>query len=254
MLLRNGRCVGIWYAEEGCYRAWHGGDSWGDKIGEAPVQVPAHVIAMKAKIIEKKAEPDVFGQSAPKDFGVNWPKISKDSKITLPSGEEISVERAIQMIEQNKIPDDSKKFRLVIIGSDVDRKRVTDAWPTVEANLRDRFALWSVPPDHWSLKDLVSGELLYKVGGTPTIYCQAPDGKVLHRQDEFVGMPDFEAVRKAVKGYDASKDPDLRKPDPKKVDPKKPVEPNETPTSPMPLVLIGGGIVAAYLLKNRGKQ
>lgn len=115
------------------------------------------------------------------------------------------------------IPDDSKKLTVTVIGTKADRDKAA-------AELRthpdaERFNVWSVPPDHHSLKDTETGKTVYKTDGTPTLYVQAPDGKVLHRQDDAVNVVD--AVRKAVKGYDAAKDPDLRKahPSPKPTTP-----------------------------------
>ena len=49
--------------------------------------------------------------------------------------------------------------------------------------------------------------------GKPTIYVQAPDGKVLHRQDDYQGgAPELaEAIRRIDPNYDPKKDFDLRK-------------------------------------------
>jgi hypothetical protein len=55
----------------------------------------------------------------------------------------------------------------------------------------------------------------FKTDGDPTVYCQAPSGKVLHRQDDYQGGPDalIGALRKAKANYDPKRDPDLRKAD-----------------------------------------
>ena len=42
-------------------------------------------------------------------------------------------------------------------------------------------SLRGYPPNHWSL------EPGFVTTGSPTIYCQAPSGKVLHRQDDYQG-------------------------------------------------------------------
>ena len=126
-----------------------------------------------------------------------------------------SKEQVIDAIHA-KIPEESKKIRVTIIGGADDRQRVAEALPKIEAPLRERLAVWSVPPDHWSLTDTATGKPVFRTDGKPTIYVQAPDGKVLHRQSDFGGVQDFEAIRKAVKNYDSAKDPDLCKaaPDP----------------------------------------
>jgi hypothetical protein len=98
------------------------------------------------------------------------------------------------------------------------------------------------------LKDGVTGQTLFKVDGRPTVYLQAPDGKVLHRQDDFKGPDDFQAIRKAIKSYDAGKDVDLRKtpaPDDKKA---------PTPAAPAisPWLLIGGAAALFLFLRSQG--
>jgi hypothetical protein len=63
--------------------------------------------------------------------------------------------------------------------------------------------------------------------GSPTIYLQAPDGKVLHRQDDY-RPGDLGAIRKAIARYDAKKDPDARRP----------------AVAGLPLLLVMGGAIA----------
>lgn len=114
-----------------------------------------------------------------------------------------------QKVSMGDIPDDSAKPRVTVIGSDADRKKVTDAIKS--SNIAGKVSLWSVEPSHWSLRDSDGGEPRFKTDGKPTVYVQAPSGKVLHRQDDWQGPQDVGAIRKAIKGYDASLDPDLRK-------------------------------------------
>lgn len=114
-----------------------------------------------------------------------------------------------QKVSMGDIPDDSSKPRVTVIGSDADRKKVTDAIKS--SDLAGKVAVWSVEPSHWSLRDSDGGEPRFKTDGKPTVYVQAPSGKVLHRQDDWQGPEDVGAIRKALKGYDAALDPDLRK-------------------------------------------
>lgn len=222
-LWRDGKMIGVWFPDHGHYRAWLGGDNWGTPT------TPPHPAPAKM------------------NFGLDEEKIGSGHSITM-NGKEITRSKALDMIEKQRIPDDSKKFRLVIIGPDADRKRVADAWGSMDAEIRDRFAVWSVPADHWSLKDGETGETIFKCGGSPTVYCQAPGGKVLHRQDSFGDVGDLEAIRKAVKKYD-QKDPDLRKPDPNKPAPNGPAEPVH------PMLPIAGllGAAGAYYLVRKDK-
>lgn len=128
------------------------------------------------------------------------------------------------------IPDDSKKLRVSIIGTKEQRKPVVDAVKD-EANI----VVWQCEPDHWSLTDTETGKRIFRTDGTPTVYVQAPDGKVLHRQDD--GREIVGAIRKASKGYQSDLDPDLRKP----------VAPPATPIAPssLPALVVFGGIVFA---------
>lgn len=98
------------------------------------------------------------------------------------------------------IPDYANKFRLTCTSDQ--RQKVQADWQTVEPDLANRVVFWSVPKDHWAVKDFAEGMTF-----------QSPDGKVLHRQTDYNGPQDFTALRKAIATYDATKDPDLRKDD-----------------------------------------
>ena len=53
----------------------------------------------------------------------------------------------------------------------------------------------------------------FVTSGQPTIYCQAPDGKVLHRQDDYGGPEQLaEAARKAKPNYRPENDPNVNRP------------------------------------------
>lgn len=120
------------------------------------------------------------------------------------NGREATRADAIASIGENKLPVDAPT-RLVVIGSKAARDRVAKDLAADE--LRESVTVWSVPPDHWS----VAGA--YKTDADPTIYAQAADGRVLHRQDGYSGPGDFAALRKKIKPYDPAKDSDLRKVD-----------------------------------------
>jgi hypothetical protein len=152
-------------------------------------------------------------------------------------------EDVLRAVGQAKtIPDDRGKYRLTVIGSDAERQPVLDDYKkSVEAELRTQILVWSVPPDHWSLHDSASGTPLFKTDGHPTIYLQAADGKVLHRQDGYSGPADFAAIRKAT-GYDPARDRNLNKTD------------GAGSSAIPPVVWAAGGAVLVYLvLRNRKK-
>jgi len=92
-------------------------------------------------------------------------------------------------------------------------------------------------PDHWAVAR--SG---FKVDGQPTIYLQAPDGTVLHRQDDYHDGPEAlaQALRRTDPHYDPRKDPDLRQR----------LLPNfRLPSVPVPVWFLAAGVL--YLLFRR---
>lgn len=238
-LFRNGVQIGG-YCNEGYWRDYDPvADSWGPKVYCDRLRVPEH--------IGKSAKPTVIEQAPTQNFGMDWTpqgpaKITRHDKH---GDREITRATAIKEMAAHDIPDDSKKLRLTVIGDTATRKPVMDQWASVEAELKDRVVAWSVPPDHWSLKDTDTGAQVFKANGSPTVYLQAPGGQVLHRQDDGVGA--VEAVRKAIKKYDADKDPDLRKPSPVV-----PILPALTSHPAMlPALLLGGLFLLAFF---KGKQ
>lgn len=152
-------------------------------------------------------------ETAVKNFGVDWNKI-EPHKISL-NGRNITCEHAIERI-QSQVPNDSGKLRLVVIGSKDEREPVRRAWDDAPQELRDRVSPWFVSGDHWSLRDTITGELRFVIDGNPTIHLLGPDGESVGRMNRFTSTDDVEAIRRAVKKYDAAKDADLRLPDPHK--------------------------------------
>jgi hypothetical protein len=105
------------------------------------------------------------------------------------------------------LADDSQRLRLTIIGPAPYRKPVIhdlENHPSLKT-LRDQLRVQAYEPDHWAVAR--SG---FVVTGKPTIYLQSPDGRVLHRQDEYRGPEKLaEAIRKANPNYRPENDPDL---------------------------------------------
>ena len=144
----------------------------------------------------------------PPCFGVAPGKIGAGPTYRL-NGQPISTHAAYEAVEKG-LDDDGRKLRVSIIGpaplreqARADLERHADF-----AVLRERFAVRDFPPDHWALK---AG---FVTTGRPTIYCQTPEGKVLHRQDDFAGGAAslVAALRRARESYDPRRDPDLRSP------------------------------------------
>ncbi len=168
------------------------------------------------------------------NFGLDLARIPPVQEHIL-NGKEVSKEELLKAIGKPQLPDDSKWLCLTIIGPDAARQRVLEdlrSSPTLAA-WKDKIKVQDYPPDHWAVKD--SG---FVTTGKPTIYCQAPDGKVLHRQDEYRGPEALaEVLRKADAGYQPEKDPDL----------------NKRLQSVPPVVWIAGAIVLVLLLKGEQK-
>jgi hypothetical protein len=151
-----------------------------------------------------KVEPD-----GTLNFGLELARLSPTSEHFL-NGKGVSKEELLKAIGEPQLPDDSKWLCLTIIGPDASRKQVLNDLQSSPALApwKDKVKVQDYPPDHWAVKDVG-----FVTTGNPTIYCQAPDGKVLHRQDDYRGPEALaEALRKADAAYQPKKDPDLNKP------------------------------------------
>ena len=184
-LYSGGRQAGGYSYAQGIYRPW-----LGSRYGEPsspPVSPP---------------ERQTIGQDVTpaNNFGIDTAKLS--SRIEpkyICNGEPCTRETAVKAIEKG-LPDDGKKLYLTVIGADEDRKRAEADFPP---DFKSRVKLNSYRSDHWAVQPG------FVTAGTPTVYLQAPDGKVLHRQDSYA-PGDFQAIRKAIDKYDAKRDPDVR--------------------------------------------
>jgi hypothetical protein len=140
------------------------------------------------------------------NFGLDRAHIAAAGKHLL-DGREVSKEELLQALGVSRLPDDSAWLSLTIIGPEDERKRVLNDLQSslFLAPWKDRIKVRDYPPDHWAVRD--AG---FVTMGQPTIYCQAPDGTVLHRQDEYRGPEALaEVLRKTNPSYQPPKDPDL---------------------------------------------
>jgi hypothetical protein len=115
----------------------------------------------------------------------------------------------LEAIGNAGVRDDSDQLFLTIIGGESERRQVLAdlGGAPVLAEWKGRLKVHDYEPAHWAVKD--AG---FKTDGRPTIYVQAPDGKVLHRQDDYRGAAALaEALRKADPRYRADEDPDLNR-------------------------------------------
>jgi hypothetical protein len=128
------------------------------------------------------------------------------------AGAEIDREQARGLVggDGDRIPDVSKKWRVVVIGPERERVlRDFDGDPAL-APWKDRVVVQGYEPTHYHV-----ARTGYCTTGKPTIYVLQPDGTVLHRQDDYAGGAAAlaEALRKADPDYKPKNDPDRRKPE-----------------------------------------
>jgi hypothetical protein len=140
------------------------------------------------------------------NFGVDVSKLGKGPRY-IHNGREVTRGQALEAIE-GKLPDDAQLPRLTVIGPEAERKAVLAdiASHAALAPYKGRFVVQGYDPSHWAVQGFVTG-------GKPTIYVQRPDGKVLHRQDDYRGPEALAAaLRKVDPSYDPAKDPDATRP------------------------------------------
>lgn len=222
-LMRDGRMVGAYDVESGIYRRLV---NYRRGLWSEPEALPDNVPLPPGGLLEQVVE----------NFGVDLDKLHAEADGYKIGGRKVTKEEAYEAIEKG-LPDDAHKTRVTVIGTDEDRKRFEQAFRA--SDIASACVLWSVPPDHWSLKDIDTKTTVFKVDGKPTIYAQAPDGKVLWRQDDDAGA--IENLRKVNKPYDPKKDPG----------PNAPVVPGLPAGIPWPLVAVGGVMLVAFLMGRR---
>lgn len=161
-----------------------------------------------AQAVPKAIEAAPAGEQPIPNFGLMTDQIGKRGGMNHYelNGRPIAQGDAMQAVTEG-VPADENLLRVTVIGPDALRQRVVTDLTAAPANLRDRCLVQSYPPNHWAVQ---AG---FQAGGAPTVYVQAPDGQVLHRQDDYDGGPTalFEAIRKADPHYSPAADPDLRK-------------------------------------------
>jgi hypothetical protein len=138
------------------------------------------------------------------NFGVMRERLGGEERYLL-SGRPVHAAAAREAV--GGLEDDSALLHLTVIGPPAERQAVLDDLEhhAALAPLRRQLLVQGYDPDHWA----VAGAGFVRTGH-PTIYLQAPDGQVLHRQDEYRG-PDklAEAIRRANPNYHPEQDPDL---------------------------------------------
>lgn len=255
-LYRGTTVIGIYDADTKKYWRWDNGTY--TVVTEGP---PIIVPVDPGIVIKPKETTEV------PNFGLDLSKLDhqKDgSTVYRYNGQIVPKAQAYQALA-NRIDDDSQKLRVTVISKNAAlRKQIKADFDNCPAELRDLYVFNAYAPD-----DFEVARVGFVTTGEPTIYCQAPNGKVLHRQDDYkdgaIGLQ--KALRRSDPNYDPKKDPDLRKPGP---GPSPPPDNPPGPPSPSPngndpflwfrsngaLLLIALALVAGsiYFLKRRQQQ
>jgi len=145
------------------------------------------------------------------NFGIMQERLNGSGSRHSINGHNVSETDAMAALK-GELADDSQKLHLTVIGKESDRRNVLsdlDVHPALAA-VRDKVLVQGYDPNHWAVAD--AG---FRVTGQPTIYLQAPGGKVLHRQDDYRGPDQLAAaIRRADPSYQPDQDPDLNKTNP----------------------------------------
>jgi hypothetical protein len=142
------------------------------------------------------------------NFGVDQGQLHRKPRI-LRNGIEISTDEALRLMSEG-VPDDSARPRLTIIGPEAQRNQVLNdlsSHPHLTP-FKGQFCVQA-----YDAADPIIQGVGFITNGRPTIYLQAPSGKVLHRQDCYEGAEKLAtALRKADPRYNPATDPNLARP------------------------------------------
>jgi len=239
-LYRNGTQIGGWDYDQKHYRAYSNG-VWGDVSVSAPITPPDRV----NQVVKTPPAPKQRQFAAWETGGVDLDALGSHPERHSISGREVDKNRAFEELD-SRLKDTSSKMWLLVIDKDKERrsKVIEDivADPGLQP-LLDRTCVKSYDPTHAHLRDRDTGKPMYVTTGEPTIYLLAQNGKVLHRQDDYRGKSDLQALRKADPAYDPAKDPDLRK--------KPTTAPVTDPMNAGPMLLLAAGAAVLFLKRRQ---
>lgn len=140
------------------------------------------------------------------NFGLVTSKINQKGPRYLIGDKEVSREQARKAVQTGTLEDDSHKLRVTVFGSPAKTKPVAEA--IAASDVGSKVLVQQYQPDDPMVKGLG-----FKTEADPTVYVQAPEGKVLHRsRGPLDPQAAVQQVRKANSGYDPNKDPDVNNP------------------------------------------
>jgi hypothetical protein len=211
-LYRDNVQIGNYDYESKMYCPFRGNSEWGEPT-EPPTSPPATPATTKKVDVGVKLGQitgSTIDENGIQNFGIlPDPNPGQDPEPRYQvNGKEATKSQVIQAFEGQAV-DQSTKLRLTVIGPRQSRQAVLEdvkRTPDLQSVVSN-FLLKDYDPTDWEVSR--SG---FYTQGSPTIYVQAPTGKVLHRQDSYTGAEDLASVlRKANDQYKAEADPNLSK-------------------------------------------
>lgn len=180
--------------------------------------------------------------------GVEWDKVGELGPRYTWRGREVTRDQAARLI-QGRLVDDSLWLRVTVIGKDAEGRNRIAREATAHPGIAGKALVQAYAPDD----PMIAGLGFVHDEAQPTVYVQAPDGKVLHRQTGYRGVEQLaEAVRKAAPSYDPGKDPDVMRPAvPKLADLKLPEKLSDVPT---PAWCCCGAALLCWLIARKKEE
>jgi hypothetical protein len=238
-----------WMSEADFRRTWTGGSNgWAIillKPGPPPVPKNATVPreASVGQRLSRSSRSSDEATSEPTEkldtFGVVTEKLANRERFSF-SGVEISHTQARAVLglphapSSQNIPEDETTRRLTVIGPQTLRDRVLHDLDKADslARWRGKLILSSYDPAHWHVS-----RVGFVTRGKPTIYVQAANGVVLHRQDDYDDAAGglATALRRLDPSYRPEEDVDQRKQKPEPVPVPRPIPAPVPSPSPAPL-------------------
>ncbi len=136
------------------------------------------------------------------NFGVMRERLADEERLTIQGRPQTRLHRPDT---DSLFPDDSDRLRLTIIGTEQHRQAVLNDLINVPelVEASNGMLIQAYSPNDWAVADCG-----FVTSGQPTIYLQAADGRVLHRQDAYPGPKRLAAaLRRARPDYDPAHDP-----------------------------------------------
>lgn len=193
LLLLDGVPLGAWDHPSQTFTEWDG-KKWGRTNQPCPIECPLRFerlpTGFEAKGMKGKGE----------HFQIDGKEVGRDEAFLL-----FQSPCPICPKPKGPVAPKGEQPYVTVISSDKEkREAVRSAWftePRFEA-ARDKIALWTVPPGHWSLDP----GFAQKDG---SIQLLAGDGTSLHRQETLDLANLCEAIRRRIPDYDPRKDIDF---------------------------------------------